>query len=347
MILLLILSRYPDINIESMKNIIFIKTKILIPLIKIILLIFFTLTYLSYVSTAKAQQISLTLSPTQTELIIKPNQIITQKYFLRNVGDPTNLSINVLSIEPKNDGGVILRNELNGPIRFNLDDSGLSLGQSFFLKNKENKTIHLSIRSSEGSPIGDYYYALIVQTDPPPIQEGKASARAKITLGSNLLITVNEDGLLEIKPKISIFDTLSGFILNGTKIYDSSQTIPIVLTVGNDGINLIKAQGKIQIQGLLKNNTYLINSQNILAQSQKLIKAVNNKQSTVDTSLILGGLYIGKYKASTSLNFGDGTPTLSASTSFFVFPFKFFAGFVITLSVSTLIYLKIKKNRED
>lgn len=299
-----------------------------------------------------AQKLTLSISPPLTELTIKPGKSVLIAYKLTNYNDPVVVKTYLRSFVPAdNFGNVKIENNALGPIRFQLDNSELSLNQPFFLKTNDSQQLLLRIRVPEGAPEGDYYYTFFAETNPQPASAGSITGRAQALIGANLLITVTQTGSVDIKSGIALFDTLDGLsIKEKIKIYDSSQIIPVVLIVKNMGKNLIKPQGTIELIGRLGGKTsYQILPQNILSQSQRQLIAtpsanINYKKPT---SLILSGFFIGNYQLTTKINFGEGTPTLYAKTSFFAFPFKLLAGLITILIVVFFIIRYLSKKETD
>ncbi|MBI4225504.1 hypothetical protein HY612_00130 [Candidatus Roizmanbacteria bacterium] len=299
------------------------------------LLVFLTFNFSLFsfnLSPAQAQQVSLSLSPTLTELAIKPGHSALQKYKLTNLGDPTIVKIRILPFEPKgNLGNIKIKNLLESPIRFELDNELITLEEPFFLKNANSIEILLNVLVSEGTPPRDYYFSLLAESQAPPTQEGTSNVRAKISVGSNLLLTVTQKGQIEIKPKISLFEVipknkirLLGFNIN---LFDSFEKIPLVLLVENKGKNLLKPRGEIILRGpFWQTDKFEIKPQNVLAGSQRTLTVESNRTSNpqpqTPNSLTLSGFYLGKYNLSANISFGDGTPALYSSTSFFVVPIK-------------------------
>src|SRR3989344_3734415 len=284
------------------------------------ILLFCSLTTIYFLlsTNVSAQQLSLSLSPPLTELIIKPGQATVIKYRLTNIGDPTITKIRILPFEPKdNQGNISIIDSLQSPIQFWLEKGSLKLEEPFFLKNSESQEFWLSVNIPEVTPAKDYYFTLLAETQPPPTQEGVVNVRTKVSIGSNLLISVTKKGEVEIKPKISLFTvvpknkiSLLGFKIN---LFSSFEKIPVVLIVENNGKNLIKPQGEIILSGpLWQRKRFEIKPQTILAESQR------------QTPLELPGFLLGNYRLSANLSLGQGTPTLYASTSFLVFPIKLF-----------------------
>ncbi len=311
-------------------------------------------------SEANAQQVSLTISPPLLELFIKPGKSVLIAYNLENLGDPAILSTKVLPFVPQgNQGGIKIKEEFAGPIRFYLDNANLKLDDPFFLKTKDSQQLLLRIRVPEGTPNGDYYYTLLTETKHSKGTEGTTSSLAKATIGANILITVTESGQVDIKGKVAFFDVTSRYKL---KLFgqifnfiESTDKVPVVLILENQGKNLIKPQGEIDLLGNFGERAkFEILPQNILAESQRLTQATpsaeidcnNNRKEQAclfPTSLVLSGFFLGKYRLSTSINFGEGTPNIFAYVTFYAMPLKFI---LAILSSITIVVFIVKRVRE-
>ena len=318
-------------------------------------ILFLTIPYSLIPNPSFAQQVSLSLSPPLLELFIKPGKAIMVAYKLDNLGDPTFLNLKILPFEAKDNlGNIRIKPEFEGPVRFSLDNTDLTLDQPFFLKTNYSQQILLRIRIPENITDGDYYYSLLAETTPPTASEGIGSARAKATIGSNILVTISNSGNIDIKPKIALFSTRGGLTLGqNIKVFDSSDKIPVVLTVVNKGKNMMKPEGQISLKGNFGETIkYDIISKNILAESERLLEATPSATINCDqgreqkclfpTTLILSGFFIGKYNLSTEIRFGENSPTIFASTIFYAFPFKIAGG--ILLATVIIIFIIKRKN---
>jgi len=282
-------------------------------------------------------------------------------YRLDNLGDPAFINLKVLPFEAKDNlGNIRIKPEFEGPVRFSLDNSDLQLDQPFFLKTNGSQQILLRIRIPENITDGDFYYSLLAETAPPTASEGIDSARAKATIGSNILVTISNSGNIDIKPRVVLFDILSklkfNFLGKVIKIFDSANKVPLIFIVENKGKNMIKPEGQITLKGNFGETAkYDIISKNILAESQRLIEATpsasldcddNNRKKQIclfPTSLILSGFFIGKYNLSTQISFGENSPMIFGSTTFYAFPFKMGGGILIAVFIIVWI---IKRNKE-
>lgn len=300
-----------------------------------------------------AQQISLGISPPLLKLVAKPGKSVMIAYRVENTGDPTIISANVLPFEPlDNSGNIRIKEEFEGPIRFSLDNADIALEQPFFLKTRDSQQLLLRIRIPDGAPEGDYYYTLLAESQPPPTLEGSSSTGAKATIGSNILITVTDSGAVEVLGKVALFDvlprwkmTIGNWKLN---IFDSNDTIPVALIVENKGKNLFTPEGDIVLKGGFGESArYDIIPKNVLAGSSRLMIASNSSQIDFSkpATLLISGFFVGTYKLSTTINFGENSPNIFGATSFIAIPFKLCIGFVIALIIGILIVKRV--NRRD
>jgi hypothetical protein len=328
------------------------------------LLVLFTSSLLLFtLRPALAQQIGLSVSPPHLEAVIKPGKSILIAYKIQNFGDPVVLKTQVLPFIPKgNKGEIEIKEEFEGPIRFDLDNSNLSLGDSYFLNTRAEQQILLRIRVPEGAPEGDYYHTLLSETVPNPAPEGLSSSQARGKIGTNILITVTENGRIDINGGISIFDVLSRYKFNffgkTYRIFDSGDVIPIVLIIENKGKNLIKPNGDIVLRGNFGEKAiYNVIPHSVLTESQRQLSAtpsalVNCDQGRKsfyclrDSSLLISGFFMGKYDLSTTLNFGEGSPNIYSSVEFIALPLKFLLAVFVVIFI-LLFVIKAKKNKKQ
>ncbi len=317
--------------------------------------------YMLNASCAFAQQVTLSISPALLEVTIKPGKSVLVAYKLSNLSDPVLIKTQVLPFEPKDTyGNVKIKSEFEGPIRFDLDNADIAFDTPFFLKTNDSQQLLLRIRVPEGAPEGDYYYTLLAETEAPPETGGVTASRAKASIGSNILITVTREGAVDVKGKISFFDVIPHYQLNffghKIKIFDSTDKIPLVAMIENTGRNLIQPQGEIVLRGNFGEKAkYAILSQNVLAQSQRLLMAQPSAEVDCEDyskasfclrpiTLLLSGFFIGRYQLSTTIYFGENSANLYASTSFVSLPLKL----ILTWSMAILIiFLIVKRYRKE
>lgn len=334
-------------------------------LIKLVLFcyfIFFILPKLTF-----AQQVTLSLSPQSVEVLVKPNKTFTLNYHLENKGDPVILTTKVLPFAPLNNlGNIKLKEELEGPLQFVLKGSDISLNKPFLIKSRESKDISLQIQVPESVLLKDYYYTLLFESQSASDKGNSFVVQNQARLGSNILIMVSETKNIETQGKIIYFDIIPSYTINFVgkkiKIFDSSDRLPVVMLVENKGNNLLKPKGSFTLKkGPGEKNKYEVVSDNILAHSERLIKATPSWQTNCLKkqyqktqicqkvySLVMSGFFFGRYDLHADINFGDNSQHSSALTTFVVLPIKFFFSLLLITFCSILIlrYLSyIIKNR--
>jgi len=299
-----------------------------------------------------AQQTSLSISPPLIEAIIKPGKSILIAYTIYNNGDPVILKPYIASFETTAEGKMIIK-DAQSPIRFSLDNSDISLDQPFFLKTGERQQLLVRMRIPEGAAEGDYYHSLLVESQPPPMIEGMSSSRNKATIGANILMTVTETGNLNLDGKVILFDLIPRFKTNffgkTLNIFDSSDKIPLVFVLKNNGKNMFSPQGEISLKGNFGEQAkYDIVPANILTNSQRLITATPSAELKIKrpVSLVISGFFLGYYQLSANIRLGVNTRLLSANTSFIAFPFKFVMALISIIIIAVLIIKKTKKEEE-
>ncbi len=328
----------------------------------IIIIVLLTTGCLLLTTNVMAQQVSLSISPPLEEILIKPGKSVVIGYQIENDGDPTILSAYVRPFEPGDTlGNIKIKDALEGPVRFSLDNSQIQLEKSFFVKTLDSQQLLLRIRIPEGTPEGDYYYSLLVESNPPTSNDTVSRARA--TIGSNILITVTNSGKLDLSGKVDLFNVMTRFTFNlfGNIIHiaDSNDKIPVDLIIQNNGRNFVKPQGQITLRGNFGEEAkYDVVGDNILTGSKRLIVATPSAQIECEAnrtaaacvhpaSLILSGFFLGHYRLSATLSFADGAPPFFASTSFFAIPFKLVIGLFAAVAISILIVTKMRKKEEE
>lgn len=298
------------------------------------------------------------MNPPHLDVVIKPSKTVVLTFNIVNYGDPTSVLAKIRPFEGKDiQGGIRIKDDFEGPIRFSLNNADIALEQPFFMKTKDSVQLVLQVRVPENTPEGDYYYVVMAQTQPQPGAQSDVSPQSRITIAAPLLLTVTQSGIIDVKGKIALFDVIAPihFQLGGQqyRIFDSSDTIPVSLIIGNIGNNVIQPEGQIKLRGNFGETAqYNIIPRNILSQSQRLAEAtpsaslncVNNANALCASpvSLLIPGFFVGSYHVDASIDFGDGTPSLFASTSFLALPLKFIGLVIGVIMISILLIKKIK-----
>jgi hypothetical protein len=317
----------------------------------LIIIIFLTTFYLLLATYCRAQTVTLSVYPPILEAVMKPGKSILIAYRIQNGGDPTTLTVSVLPFIAKDElGNVEIQEEFTGPVRFQLDNADMALNSPIFVKTGGSKQILLRIRTPDGIPEGDYYYTLVTESSPPPTTEGISSSRTKARIGSPILITVTRSGAIDIKGRVGLFSILPHYkisLLGKTiSLFDSTDPIPLIFIIENKGSNMIKPNGEIVLRGNFgESASYDILPQNILAYSRRLVIATPSASfNERPVSLALKGFFVGKYSLSTNVNFGENSPQIFASTSFYAIPFKFIIALIFIIFAGIVIVRRYRDN---
>jgi hypothetical protein len=297
-----------------------------------------------------AQQVILTVSPPLVEALIKPGKDILIGYKIQNLGDPTIVTTRITTFYPHgNNGNILIKKELEGPVRFNLENTDIQLGDAFFLKNNAEQQILLKMRVPENAPQGDYYYTLLFESKPQSELTGNSSSGAKATIGANLLLTISTDGQIDINGKINQFAVLPQYKFklfdNTLNVFDSGNQIPIILNIQNQGKNLIKPNGTISINGSLGEKTeYTILPENILSESQRIVHATPSANLNCEgCSLVVPGFFMGKYTLDTKVNFGEGTKEIVDSVVIYYVPLKLSIAIILCSIIGFILFKRYQK----
>jgi len=311
---------------------------------KIITIITIITVILLSAKSAHAQQISLSLYPPIIETIIKPGKNILVAYTVTNNGDPATLRFNMRTFSPQGvTGAMNISDDLEGPVRFSLDNNDLQLGQPFLLRTGSYRQAIVRMRIPEGTPDGDYYYVLLAETESTPGINGSSGSISRASVGSPLLVTVTQSGKVQIKGsiesmyvspryKITLFDTTYN-------IFDSSDPVLVHLTLKNEGNNLFKPEGTISLSGGLgETMSRAIIPQNILSDSSRAINC--------SPHCSFSGFFIGTYDINASVRLNEKQSPLRISTRFIAIPFKFILGLFVVIIITLSILIKGKKKQQ-
>lgn len=291
-----------------------------------------------------AQQVTLSLDPPIVQAKIKPGKSILIAYTVENKGDPLNLQFLIRSFEPVGQqGSLTLLPQIEGPIQFNLENADVVLEKPFFFASKEKKQAVVRVFVPQGIPDGDYYYMLLAETVPAFSLGGQSTGVASASLGSPLLISVTDSGITQTQAQIAEFsfhpDTVVMFGNKKFHIVDSSDTVEIVGSVQNMGIHLIQPGGTITHQFGSSKTEYVILPQNILSNSQRILKVSSDQQNNPGTTLSLTSLSIGYHTVRAAITFGDEGTIRYKELMFLALPIRFMKTVGFAVGFVVLYYL--------
>ena len=272
---------------------------------------------------------------------MKPGKNILVGYTVANSGDPATLRFKIRTFSPQGTTGALnISDDLEGPVRFSLDNADLQLDQPFLARTGSYKQAVVRMRVPEGTPDGDYYYVVLAETESTPGINGSSGSISKASIGSPLLITVTSSGKVHIKGSIESMQISPRYVftLFNTRyqVIDSADPVPVYLTLKNEGNNLFKPEGTITFTGGFGETiSRSIIPQNILSNSSRTVKC--------SPDCTFSGFFIGTYKITAMVRMNEKQTPLVAATTFIGIPFKFIAGIFIAAIVTLALVLKGRK----
>ena len=265
------------------------------------------------------QSISLAIYPPLLEVMIKPGKSITQVYKIYNQS-PTDqiLTAKIVPFEPTDEtGGIKLiesdqqyeisnKQDLNSsdlspisyhlssssPDWFSLQNADIVINEPFLVKANSQRDIVLKIKIPQTAKEIDYYQTFLFETQTANSQNGQSLSQVQSRIGANILLTVSESGLPELKASIGIFEPENyllrlPFFKTATYLIDSFDQPGLNLAIKNTGNSLFKPFGRLSINGWLNSNwNYNLYSENILSGSQRKIycSQIIDNQEEINTN---------------------------------------------------------------
>ncbi len=267
-----------------------------------------------------------------------------------NPGETVKATINLRDVSTSS---LVVRNQINdfvaygedGTPKILLDDTEETSPYSLkawvqplpqlTLKPKEVNKLPLTIRVPKSAAPGGYYAVIRFTASAPGLDGTGVSLSA--SLGTLVLLRVNG----EAKEAMSVEEFSA--TKNGEKNWlFESQPIKFVTRVRNNGSVHEQPTGQIAVKDMFGNAVANVNVN--LVQSNVLPASVRRFEPILDSSVIGNRLLLGRYTADLKLTYGANGQTLTASTSFWVIPYRLIA-FAIVLLVIAFIVLRIGLRR--
>lgn len=308
--------------------------------------------YMLHATCISAQQVNLSMTPPIVQTRIKPGKSIIIAYTVENSGDPTNLQFLIRPFTPVGQlGSLTVSQQLEGPVQFNLENADAVLEKPFFFPSKEKRQAVLRIYIPPGVPDGDYYYMVMAETVPAFGVAGQSTGVASASIGSPLLISITESGVTEVKATIGEFSFIPDYTFtignNIVRIVDNAKELPIICSVRNMGRNLIQPQGIITDQFGDTKNKYNIIPQNILSNSQRVIKTFSDDNlDKAGSTLVLSHLSAGNHRVTAEMTFGENASVQYKTLEFLALPLRLiyisFFSLLVVLGIFVARYLQRK-----
>ncbi len=288
----------------------------------------FFISLLAIPSAAKAQEVSLSISPPLTEITIQPDRSYNQVFTVKNDGVPVIIAAKIFPFVPYDrQGHAELIEDVNSinvyKDWFFFDPNPISLGTT------KSYNFRVKITPPPGAEEKDYYFTFIAE-----VQNGDNlginSSQAQARIGANILVSVSKDGNPGKKASIVEF--------SAPKIIDSFSPLNYTVLIGNSGHSFFKPVGKIVIDQVFGSTTTLnLAPLNILVGGSREITC--NQGEELTPCKLPGKFLIGIYRANLSFAVDGSGSTLEKQIYTIAFPFSI----VLGLATILIIYRIIRK----
>ncbi len=159
---------------------------------------------------------NLSLKPAQLEFIAKPGSTIIQAYTITNNTDQSLLlSSDVRPWLPQGSDGLVTYDRVpqNQDFQFSLNNSDLSLGQTFLLKANESRQLVLKIKHQAEGKLGDSYFTFFINQSPNGSpDDGETRTTSIGQFGSHLLLSISNNENVPSLAKINNFHSSPKFV---------------------------------------------------------------------------------------------------------------------------------------
>lgn len=278
----------------------------------------------SVVSAQSSSQTGLAVSPPTFELSANPGDTLRNSLRVDNVTDqPTAVSVDIRNFTALGEeGGIDLSNE-DG--QFSLADWVKVTPESVTIPAKGFMTFDYTITVPANASPGGRFGSIIFKTAPKQVSNGSGVAVGQ-EVGSLLLLKIAGD--VNEKASIASFRARNAINEGGPVYFD--------VRTKNDGNVQLRPKGTVTITNIFgkKVASFPVEEENVLPG------AIRKSQATWRDS----GLLFGRYNATVSLVYGSERQVLTASTSFWGFPYKAMGlGLLIIAVLVLLVYPRRKR----
>lgn len=263
------------------------------------------------------------VSPPENVISLNPGTSTKQTVKVTNLTDSVmNLTVVKEDFAARGDLGEITLTNDAGPL-YSLAPWFTVSAPALSIPPLSTEAVSYTIAAPANAEPGGRYGAIVFSTIPPKLPNGESGAAVQSTLASLILLGVN--GNAHQQMEISSFKTSKPFYEYGP--------VPFQTIVKNVGNVHEKPTGRIRVKNMLGLDTATISitPEYVLPTASRLLA------NTLDRHFMFG-----RYTATLALNV-PGVQTLSATTSFWVIPYKIVAVILIVLILLILFFTKTRK----
>ena len=322
---------------------------------------------------AHAQTTSLAIWPPILEATVQPGKTITQVYRLKNLGNDTTITANIVPFSPNNElGHVTLELNKTSPPFFSLLNANLdkSLPTTFDIKAGQTQEIVLKVKIPESTPEADHYLTFLFSSSTTGLVNN-TGLTTQGSIGSNILLTISRDGNPIKTAKIEEFAVGQRSVLaewqgrtlpensrlRTSNLLDSFSPISFLLRVKNTGNTKFKSIGQIEIKNTFKKSiaTLPLREDNILANSVRSLTSgdtpgVKDGDTPGVKEVHTPGVEwsstfpLGLYTATATITPQDSNLPISSTINFLVLPYKSIL-VILTLFITYKYLTKFSKHK--
>jgi hypothetical protein len=278
---------------------------------------------------ARAQEVSLSISPPITELTIQPGKSFNQIFTLKNDGGPVTVAPKIFPFIPLDRQGhaEIIEDKNSVDVFaswFYFDQSPVSLGTT------GSRDFYVKITPPVNAEEKDYYFTFIVEVQNEN-NLGINNSLAQARIGANLLISVSKDGNPQKKA--------SAITFSAARLIDSFSTLNYKVVIGNTGFSFFKPTGKITVDQIFGSTTVLnLAPLNVLVGGAREISCIQSEEIVPCT--LPGKFLIGIYRSDLNFTIDDSGTAIAKQIYTIAFPFSV----LISIIVIFIIYRIIKRS---
>lgn len=310
---------------------------------------------------AFASEVSLSIAPPLIQIEAIPPADVTTPLIIENKGDQT-VEVQILfkpfkadetangQIKYLDEKEIIASPDKNILQKIQIIDNDAAV-KNFELGPKQEKNLQVHVGVPAKEPYADYYYSIVFLASPP--QADKPAQNAKDANNSNAQTGIAANLILSIGPK----DNPKGYIqeFSAPPLLESGP-VPFTIKVQNAGSHVITPKGMILIKNMFGQIIGRIDlaPSNILAGSQRSLFALpQNKKANIEFDLDHPQaiwpekVLFGPYTATLNLAISEKGPLYTRSLHFFVAPIQVVIGFIVSLCLITMMYIRIRAKLKE
>lgn len=282
-----------------------------------------------------AQTVGVEIKPELNTVYAKPGSTVTIPIVFKNTGNQGSFVAQGVALLPQGTRGTLApTRELPRGLSI---ESGIA--ELFFLPTGAEKKFEMVIAIDPRLAARDYYLGLQVTSVGKKRSEGNSSIALDLSVMSTVLLTVTNDGSMEISGYINSLNTGK---VSGVRFFESTQDVPLQLVMHNSGNNWTYVSGTITVSSLFGEKKVIqIPQQRVLANSKRLMRST--QMTTPEHTTILSGMHVGKYTVTARMAI-EGKNTMATKTITFIgFPFRLLGA--LSLLGIVAIFIGARANR--